>query len=118
MFKSRRVPAPPPETVKVAEAVKAYYDAGHRPSPHWEPPAPATSDAAAHDGAAHDGSEPEPASGPEPEPETPPAVMAQSVRRYEPGAIHKTLAELAEELEAFIEVIRYGDNLGSSTARI
>ena len=31
--------------------------------------------------------------------------------------VHKTLAELAVELEAFIEVIRYGDDLGSSTAR-
>jgi hypothetical protein len=97
MFKSRRQPAPPPETAKVGDVVQAYYDAGRRPANNrfanptvTEPEAPAAEQVVE-----------EPAA-----PETPVHAEAAPVR--------KSLGELADELEAFIEAIRYGDNLGST----
>ena len=120
MFRSRRSTAPPPETAKVAEVVQAYYDAGRRPASHLRPPAEVADTAVADVEAADEApfSEPEPVFSPEPEPLPEPARadIAEAVPRSAP--VHKTLAELAEELEAFIEVIRYGDDLGSRTARV
>jgi hypothetical protein len=128
MFRSRRSAASPPETVKVAEVVKAYYDAGRRPASHLAPP-PEPRYVEVPDEAPAASSEPEPSFEPEP---APAAVIAHADpalpdTRYEDTAVtepaqqsapvHKTLAELAVELEAFIEVIRYGDDLGSNTGR-
>lgn len=127
MFGSRRATAPPPETAKVAEVVQAYYDAGRRPASHLRPPPEATDTAVVDDTPLDESpfSAPEPVFSPEPEslpePEPAPAVEAQAVPEEtvtHSAPVHKTLAELAEELEAFIEVIRYGDNLGSSTVRV
>jgi hypothetical protein len=118
--------------VKVAEAVKAYYDAGRRPASHLAPP-PEPRVAEVPDEAPIASPEPsfqtEPSFQPEPVPvvATAHADWAFAATRDEdtpvtepaqqPAPVHKTLAELAVELEAFIEVIRYGDDLGSSTAR-
>jgi hypothetical protein len=127
MFGSRRSTAPPAESAKVAEVVQAYYDAGRRPASHLKTP-PELSDVVVADGATPDEapfSAPEPGFTPEPEPfrepEPAPVVVAEAAhagpaRHSTP--VHKTLSELAEELEAFIEVIRYGDDLGSRTARV
>jgi hypothetical protein len=130
----------------VAEVVKAYYDAGKRPASHLAPP-PEPMDTQVPDEAAVVSPEPEVSFEPEPsfeqepgfepelsfEPEPASAAVtgyagtaaaepryegaAAPEPAYEPTPVHKSLAELAEELEAFIEVIRYGDDLGSSTAR-
>ena len=97
MFKSRRKPAPPPETAKVADVVQAYYDAGRRPSNNRFASPPA--------------SEPET---PAAEPETEKPEASESPVLAEAPPVRKSLGELADELEAFIEAIRYGDNLGST----
>jgi hypothetical protein len=128
MFRSRRSATPPPETAKVAEVVKAYYDAGRRPASHLAPP-PEPRYIEVPDEAPD--ASPEPEAGFEPEsapvavtayaesplPDTPDEDAAVSEPARHPAPVHKTLAELAVELEAFIEVIRYGDDLGSSTGR-
>src|SRR5579862_8197348 len=112
MFRSRRVEAPSVETAKVAEVVQAYYDAGKRPASHVSP----LSEPIAAEGASSAGAETAPFVASEPEfisePEPAPVAVLQSAPvdpPREPLPVHKTLAELAEELEAFIEVIRYGD---------
>jgi hypothetical protein len=126
MFGSRRSTAPPPETAKVAEVVQAYYDAGRRPASHLATPPEVAevvvADAAPTDEAAFAAPEPDSSSEPErlPEPEPASALVAEAARTEavsRSAPVQKTLAELAEELEAFIEVIRYGDDLGSRTAR-
>jgi hypothetical protein len=92
LFKSRKAPTSSDETAKVVDAVWAYYEAGRRPPTTQvvtsaEPPAPepvgesySVSHRAAH--------------GPEE-----PAVTAGG----------QSLSELADELEALIESIRYAD---------
>jgi hypothetical protein len=119
MFRSRRSVAPPPETAKVAEVVQAYYNAGKRPASHLAPPPePISVELPVEMPAEEPSVAPEPELVPDPEP-APVAIAeapsAEPVQQLAP--VHKTLAELAEELEAFIEVIRYGDDLGSRTAR-
>jgi len=100
----------------VAEVVKAYYDAGSRPASHLKSrPEPSVE---IPDEAPAASAEPEARFEPEP---APMAVAAFAETAYpdtpeHAGPVHKSLAELADELEAFIEVIRYGDDLGS-TAR-
>jgi hypothetical protein len=128
MFRSRRSAAPLPETVKVAEVVKAYYDAGRRPASHLAPP-PEPAAAEVPEQAPVASPAPEPRFEPEPAPavvsayadtalaDTRDEDTAVTEPAQEPTPVHKSLAELAVELEAFIEVIRYGDDLGSSTAR-
>jgi hypothetical protein len=128
MFRSRRPTALPAETVKVAEVVKAYYDAGRRPASHQAPP-PEPRAAEVPEQAPVASPEPERSVEPEPAPAVVPAHAEPAFAdtrdegtpvgepAQEPTPVHKTLAELAVELEAFIEVIRYGDDLGSSTTR-
>jgi hypothetical protein len=99
MFKSRRQTAPPTETVKVADVVQAYYDAGRRPSGNRFATAPAATPTAV---------EPE---APAPEPV---AEEQEAPVHAEAAPIRKSLGELADELEAFIEAVRYGDTLGST----
>jgi hypothetical protein len=119
MFRSRRSEAPPPETAKVAQVVQAYYDAGKRPASHLSPlPVPIQVEVAAEAPEDEPFAWPEPELSAEPEPAplaTPQPVAAEPLEQ--PSPVHKSLAELAEELETFIEVIRYGDDLGGRTAR-
>jgi hypothetical protein len=143
MFRSRRPVAPPPETAKVAQVVQAYYDAGKRPASHLSPSPAAPVEVEVPDAALDPApqatldhepfvareqfitspepftamplSEPEPAPVAADRPIT--AGVAAAAPAEDASPVHKTLAELAEELESFIEVIRYGDDLGSSTAR-
>jgi hypothetical protein len=115
MFRSRRSVAPPPETAKVAEVVQAYYDAGKRPASHFTPAPPSIDDMVVNEAPSV---APEAQLVSEPEPAPVAVAEAPSIAFAEQAApVHKTLVELAEELEAFIEVIRYGDDLGSNTAR-
>jgi hypothetical protein len=99
LFKSRRSPAPAEETAKVADVVRAYYEAGRRPAEHRfdypERPAPAA---------------------PEDEPEDEPEHEAHQAESHVPDIFGdspmtsdgQSLEELADELEALIESIRYG----------
>jgi hypothetical protein len=106
-FKSRRSPAPAEETAKVADVVRAYYEAGRRPAEHrFDFPEPAAADAP------EDESEDEPDDEPEDEPEH----EAHDAEGYMPDIFGdspvtsdgQSLEELADELEALIESIRYG----------
>ena len=118
MFKSRRKPPPPPETAKVADVVQAYYDAGRRPANNRfasppvsepetavaEPETPVAEPEAVHETAqeaVEDAVEPVVAAGP---------ILVKA----EAPPVRKSLGVLADELEAFIEAIRYGDNLGGT----
>jgi len=97
LFKSRRTPTSSDETAKVVDAVWAYYEAGRRPSTTQIPP-PRLSPAA----------EP-PAPVPAGEPEL---VSHQAAHGFEEPAVTsggQSLSELADELEALIESIRYAD---------
>jgi hypothetical protein len=112
----------------VAEVVKAYYDAGRRPASHLAP-TPEPRYVEVPDEAPDASPEPEPSFEPEsarvaattyadsPLPDALYEDVAAPETARHPAPVHKTLAELALELEAFIEVIRYGDDLGSSTGR-
>jgi hypothetical protein len=95
LFKSRRSAAPSDETARVVEAVWAYYEAGRRPAgtqfaalPVEEPEAYET----------------QVSGGPEPGDILESMVTARG----------QTLSELAEELEALIESIRYGDDAAAA----
>jgi hypothetical protein len=83
LFKSRRAPAPPTETARVVEAVWAYYEAGRRP---------ATTPVAAFV-----------------EPELPSHQAENGPDEPAVTAGGQSLSELADELEALIESIRYAD---------
>jgi hypothetical protein len=124
MFRSRRSVAPLPETAKVAEVVQAYYDAGKRPASHLAPrPEPTSVELPVEmpDETPSVASEPELVPKSEPAPRATVQAhtghAAQAAPAQQSTPVHKSLAELAQELEAFIEVIRYGDDLGSSTPR-
>ena len=99
LFKSRRSPAPAEETAKVADVVRAYYEAGRRPAEHrFDVPEPPAADT------------------PEDEPEDEPATEAHDAESHVSDIFGdspvtsdgQTLEELADELEALIESIRYG----------
>jgi hypothetical protein len=90
LFKSRRSPAPTNETAKVVEAVWAYYEAGRRPT---------TTRVAALE-------EPELTSHQAGNGPDEPAMTAGG----------QSLSELADELEALIESIRYGDGASPGDA--
>jgi hypothetical protein len=98
LFKSRKAPAAANETAKVVDAVWAYYEAGRRPATTQiltsaisiEPEPPAALPAGEPELISH-----RVANGPEE-----PAVTAGG----------QSLSELADELEALIESIRYGDD--------
>jgi hypothetical protein len=93
LFKSRRSPAPVEETARVAQAVSAYYEAGRRP---------ATTPLVTRDDVA----------------DVDPPVDEQNavIDTHEPSGLDEeivtasgqTLEELADELEALIDSIRYG----------
>lgn len=90
LFKSRRTPAPQPETAKVVEAVWAYYEAGRRP---------ATTPIAAFV-----------------EPELPSHQTANGPDEPAVTEGGQSLSELADELEALIESIRYGNGVSVGDA--
>jgi hypothetical protein len=97
LFKSRRTPASTNETAKVVDAVWAYYEAGRRPattliSTSAAPPAALPAD--------------------EPEPISHRATHGPEESAVTAGG--QSLSELADELEALIESIRY-DNATSDT---
>ena len=92
LFKSRRSPAPANETAKVVDAVWAYYEAGRRP-------ATTKISTSAEPSAALPADEPE-------------HISHQAANGLEEAAVTargQSLSELADELEALIESIRYGD---------
>jgi hypothetical protein len=78
----------------VADIVQAYHDAGRRPSNNRFASPPA--------------SEPET---PAAEQETEEPEAAESPALAEPPPVRRSLGELADELEAFMDAIRSGDNL-------
>jgi hypothetical protein len=92
LFKSRRSPAPANETAKVVDAVWAYYEAGRRPattkfSTPAEPPAALPVDESE-------------------------LISHQAANGLDDAVVTargQSLSELADELEALIESIRYGD---------
>jgi hypothetical protein len=92
LFKSRRAPSATDETAKVVDAVWAYYEAGRRP-------ATTQISASAELPGALPGGEPELVSHQAANSPDEPAVTAGG----------QSLSELADELEALIESIRYGD---------
>jgi hypothetical protein len=95
LFKSRRSPAPAQDTAKVADAVRAYYEAGRRPSAYrFDVPEPPAVDEQ-HDEPQSEGHDAE-------------SQASDSVREPPVTSDGQSLAELADELEALIESIRYG----------
>jgi hypothetical protein len=92
LFKSRRSATSNDETAKVVDAVWAYYEAGRRPAPTQMSTAPER-----------------PAPVPADEPEL---ISHQAANGPEESALTaggQSLSELADELEALIESIRYAD---------
>ena len=92
LFKSRRSPAATDDTAKVVDAVWAYYEAGRRPattkfSTPAEPPAALPVDESE-------------------------LISHQAANGLDDAVVTargQSLSELADELEALIESIRYGD---------
>ena len=93
LFKSRRSPAAGNETAKVVDAVWAYYEAGRRPATTQLATSP----------------DPSPAL-PAAEPELISHRAANGLEELAVTAGGQSLSELADELEALIESIRYGDD--------
>ena len=98
LFKSRRSPNPVDETAKVAEAVFAYYEAGRRP---------ATTPLVVRHESAYDSVDREVEVGRDAD-EVIAADEPSGLDEAIMTASGQTLDELAEELEALIDSIRYG----------
>ena len=97
LFKSRRSPAATDETAKVVDAVWAYYEAGRRPASTQLSTSPGPSAAL-----------------PAGEPELISHRAATGSEEPVVTAGGQSLSELADELEALIESIRYGDDATSA----